>query len=143
MNGGIIKHSDAIKFIFAGNCVVTFINTLTSNRFTFKVKRHKTDNVYFISLLTNTDNYSFIGRIIDNTYVHGRNSTISIDSQSVKTFNYVIQCLRKDKLQDFIEIWHQGTCGKCGRKLTVPESISSGLGPECIKKLKKQLLELC
>lgn len=143
MNGGIIKHSDALKFIFAGNCVVTFLNTLTSNRFTFKVKKHKTDNVYFISLLTNTDNYTFIGRIIDNAYIHGKNSTISIDSQSVKTFNYVIQCLRKDKLQDFIEIWHQGTCGKCGRKLTVPESISSGLGPECIKKLKKQLLELC
>jgi hypothetical protein len=28
-------------------------------------------------------------------------------------------------------VWHEGRCGRCGRKLTVPESIESGFGPEC------------
>lgn len=31
-----------------------------------------------------------------------------------------------------VEFWHQGTCARCGRSLTVPESIASGLGPECL-----------
>lgn len=32
-----------------------------------------------------------------------------------------------------IEIWHEGVCGRCGRRLTVPSSIETGFGPECIK----------
>jgi hypothetical protein len=29
-------------------------------------------------------------------------------------------------------VHHEGRCGRCGRTLTVPESIESGFGPECI-----------
>jgi hypothetical protein len=35
---------------------------------------------------------------------------------------------------DKLEVWHEGRCGRCGRRLTVPESIESGLGPECATK---------
>lgn len=30
-----------------------------------------------------------------------------------------------------LEVWHEGRCGRCGRALTVPESIASGIGPVC------------
>jgi hypothetical protein len=50
----------------------------------------------------------------------------------------VLNKLKVGKLQDFVEVWHEGTCGKCGRALTVPSSIENGLGPECIKSLSKQ-----
>jgi hypothetical protein len=30
-------------------------------------------------------------------------------------------------------VWHEGSCARCGKKLTVPESIESGFGPECVK----------
>jgi len=30
-----------------------------------------------------------------------------------------------------LEIWHEGRCGRCNRKLTVPASIALGIGPEC------------
>jgi hypothetical protein len=33
------------------------------------------------------------------------------------------------------EVYHEGRCGRCNRKLTVPESIETGLGPECASKL--------
>lgn len=29
------------------------------------------------------------------------------------------------------EMWHEGVCGRCAHRLTVPESIESGLGPVC------------
>ena len=32
-----------------------------------------------------------------------------------------------------LEVWHEGRCGRCNRALTVPESIASGIGPECAK----------
>jgi hypothetical protein len=40
-----------------------------------------------------------------------------------------------DDLPESLEIWHEGSCLRCGRKLTVPESIESGYGPECIKSV--------
>jgi len=30
---------------------------------------------------------------------------------------------------------HEGKCGRCGRKLTVPLSIETGIGPECASKM--------
>jgi len=30
-----------------------------------------------------------------------------------------------------IEVWHEGSCCRCARRLTVPASIEMGLGPDC------------
>jgi hypothetical protein len=67
----------------------------------------------------------------------GKKSAISKDAQSVKVFEYVLNKLKTNTLPDFIEAWHEGKCGKCGRTLTVPSSILNGLGPECVKSLSK------
>jgi hypothetical protein len=34
-----------------------------------------------------------------------------------------------------VSIYHNGACGACGRKLTDPVSIATGLGPECTKRI--------
>lgn len=137
MNGHKLNNSDALKFIFAGKSLVTFLNTKTGNRFTFKVKQAKNSNLFFVSVLTNPETYSYIGTVTEGVYKHGRKSVITAEAQSVKTFQYVINKLRLNNLPDFVEVWHEGKCGKCGRTLTVPSSIASGLGPECIKSLSK------
>jgi Family of unknown function (DUF6011) len=36
-------------------------------------------------------------------------------------------------LPEGYRLHHEGRCGRCGRLLTVPESITSGYGPECVK----------
>jgi predicted metal-dependent hydrolase len=33
-------------------------------------------------------------------------------------------------------VHHEGKCGRCGRLLTVPSSIESGIGPECSKIMR-------
>lgn len=43
--------------------------------------------------------------------------------------------LSVDHLMEEAVWWHEGRCGRCGRRLTVPESIESGFGPECIKHI--------
>ena len=133
MIGGKLKHEDALKFILGGKSTFTFLNPKTENRFTFKVKKHKTDDVYFISALTGPDTYTFIGTILDKRYRHSHKSKISNGAQSVRVFEYILNKLQTNNLPDFIEIWHSGSCGRCGRKLTTPESIERGFGPECIK----------
>jgi hypothetical protein len=137
MNGHKLENSEALKFIFAGKSLVTFVNTQTGNRFTFKVKQAKDSNMFFVSVLTGPETYSYIGTVTQGNYKHGKKSHITKDAQSVKVFEYVLNKLKINNLPYFVEVWHEGKCGKCGRTLTVPSSIANGLGPECVKSLSK------
>ena len=128
---------EALKFMFAGKSIFTFINTKTGNRFTYKIKSNKDSNLFFVSVLTNPDNYSYIGTCIEGNYKHGKKSNISPEAQSVKVFQFMLNKLKSGDLPDFLEVWHEGFCGKCGRRLTVPSSILTGIGPECFKTLSK------
>ena len=137
MNGHKLNNSEALKFIFSGKSTVTFLNTDSGNRFTFKVKQAKDSNLFFVSLLNGPDKYSYIGTAIEGNFRHGKKSIISKDAQSVKVFDYVLNKLKLNTLPEIIEVWHEGSCGKCGRPLTVPSSILAGIGPSCAKKLSK------
>jgi hypothetical protein len=133
----ITETKEALKFMFAGKSIFTFVNTKTDNRFTYKIKQAKDSNLFFVSVLTNPETYTYIGTCIEGNYKHGKKSNISSDAQSVKVFEFMLNRLKSDNLPDFLEVWHEGFCGKCGRRLTVPSSILTGIGPECIKKLSK------
>lgn len=137
MKGNKLQHTKALDFILGGNSLFTFLNPKTQNRFTYKVKKHKTDDVFFVSVLTNPEIYQFIGTIKVKNFFHSKKSNISKNAQSVKVFDYVFSALNKNTLSEFIEIWHEGKCAKCGRTLTVPQSIESGFGPECSKRFKQ------
>ena len=85
----IIKKKEALKFIFAGKSIVTFLNTNTENRFTYKIKQAKNSNLFFVSVLTSPDVYSYIGICLEGNFKHGKKSNINPDSQSVKVFQYM------------------------------------------------------
>lgn len=137
MTGHSITHDKALQFIFGGKSIFTVKNTETDNRFTFKVNKHKTDDIFFVRVLTNPDCFEFIGSIKEDSFFkHSFKSRIKPNSQSVKVFDYIIKQLRKNTLPEIVEIWHEGKCGRCGRRLTVPESIDTGFGPECSKMIQ-------
>ena len=130
----IIKHDVALNFIFGGNSIFTCRNTKTGNRFTFKVTKHKKEDVYFVKVLTNPDVYEFIGSIRkESAYKHSPKSRISTEAQSVRVFDFLVNKLRTNTLPEFVEIWHEGRCAKCGKTLTDPESIKLGFGPFCLR----------
>lgn len=143
MQGHKLRHSDALDFIFAGNSLFTVLNTKTGNRFTFKVKKGNTE-IHFVRVLTNPEVYEFIGTCFDKKFKHSIKSRISAEAQSSIVFNWIINQLQSNKLPECIEIWHEGRCGKCGRVLTVPQSIEIGIGPDCIKRVndKKTLRKI-
>ena len=132
---------DIQKFMTAGNALFTLKNAETGNRFTFKIKRAKSDDgkprdFFFVSLLTGSDNYSnysYMGIINKFKFTLTAKSKIGKESISYKAFNWLWN--NRNAIPEKIEIWHEGRCGRCGRRLTVPESIESGFGPECINKI--------
>lgn len=130
-----LNTTDALIYLLGGNSISTFLNTNTNNRFTFRVNENIINNIHYVSVLVAPDVYKYIGYIKNQQFNHSKKSTISENSQSVKVFSYVFSKILDESLPEFIEIYHTGRCGKCGKRLTVPSSIHSGFGPECIKNL--------
>jgi len=139
MDKHILSHSESLAFITAGKSTFTVLNPNTMNRYTYFVKKAKKGDVTFVSVLTGPDNnthYSYIGIIKDGVFQLTDKSKFDFTSVSVKTFNYIFNRLKTNTLDSFIEILHEGKCGRCGKKLTTPDSIKSGYGPDCFKKMK-------
>jgi len=121
--------------ILAGKAIVTLANRHTGNRFTFQIAicEDKPD-LFFVSVLSGTDNvhdYHYLGCIRGACYAHGRKSRIAETAQSAQVFAWFWKHLQRLPLH--VEVWHEGRCLRCGRVLTVPASLATGLGPECIK----------
>lgn len=128
----------AIAYIQGGNATVTLRSAKTSTRFTYKVAEKDTDDgkhLLFVGLLRGADNesdYQFLGTIFPSgEFRHGKRSRIGMDAPSARAWAWAWEHLRHNELPQQLEVWHEGSCGRCGRKLTVPESVESGFGPEC------------
>lgn len=126
-------------FVFAGNATFTVRSEKTGTRFTFKVRQPKPETPHFVSLLSGPDNendFCFLGTLFaDGSYRHSIKSRVSETAPSAVAARWVVSRIAKGQPLTQCEIWHEGKCGRCGRKLTVPESIETGIGPECAKRL--------
>lgn len=128
------------NFIFGGNANFTIQSEKTGTHYTYKVKRSKKNSsVFFICISDDYVGYlRFKGEKI--YYNQGMNFEVSVRLQKqVKALLWVIA--NSDKLDGNVTVYHCGRCACCGRKLTDPESIERGFGPECFKRLYKK--ELC
>lgn len=136
----------ARRFLLGGNATVTVVSKRTGTRFTFKVREcgspsykenlaRGAESVHFVKVLTGPDNeadYGFLGTIFGGTaYRHGRKSRIAVSAPSAQAFAWFAGELLAGRLPEGVDVYHAGRCGRCGRKLTVPESITTGFGPEC------------
>ena len=132
----------ARAFLIGGNATVTLVSTKSGTRFTYRVRASDDGEVFFVSLLSGPDNegdYSYLGRIARGVFWAGRKvpkpGDVGPDAPSSKAFAWVWRLLMQDSLPDAVEVWHEGRCVRCNRKLTVPSSIASGFGPECAGKV--------
>jgi hypothetical protein len=126
----------AVAFILAGRARVTLVSRKTGTRFTYRVSgAGETNPIRFVGLLNGGNNetdFTFLGTIFDRkAYRHGTKSKVSRLAPSAMAFAWAFGKLAKGELPEELEVWHEGRCGKCGRALTVPESIASGIGPVC------------
>lgn len=137
----ITSPQHALTFLLAGNAYATLVSERTNERFTFRVVKadkkpgDTREPPHFVSVLTSPDVYTYMGVIFGGkVYSHGRKSKITSDAPSAKAFAWFWKNLSSGYISPACQLWHEGRCGRCGRRLTVPESIDTGMGPECAKK---------
>ncbi len=134
------------NFILAGKAIFTVSNG-KGEHYTFKVKHKEGSNQYapawFVSLLTGPNNeadYTYLGMLDAETgeVRLTKASKYNNDSTPVKVVRWAFNLTWNNKsFPDGYAVDHCGYCGRCGRTLTVPSSIESGFGPECVKIMCK------
>lgn len=131
-------------FVTAGKAIFTVSNA-QGEHYTYKVT-HKEANgnnreAWFASVLTGPDNtadYTYLGMVdpADGNVRLTKSSRYTDDSQPVRVVRWALRLVWNQKNPpEGYAVQHNGRCGRCGRLLTVPESIDTGIGPECAKRI--------
>ena len=139
-----------LRFILAGNATFTLRSRRTGTRFTYKVsKAEDKQDFWFVNMLTgpdNTKNYTYLGNISANrpekvaqygshSFWHDRKKRIHPNAPGAIAFGWAFKRFAAGAAMPDMDMFFAGSCGRCGRALTVPESITAGFGPECISKV--------
>ena len=139
-----INSAKSVKaYILAGGGKFTLVSRHTGKRFTYRLHTPKNTDEYnppiLVSVLTgpsNTHHFSYLGCIWTGKFRHGKKSRISEKAPSSRAIAWFLRKISDGALAH-AEFWHEGKCGRCGKALTVPESIESGLGPSCRLKVER------
>jgi hypothetical protein len=128
-------------FMLAGNATLTLQNAISGDHRTFRVRRSDDGKTWFVSFMSGSDNetgFSYMGIMKKDfggvSYRLTAKSNYGDDSTVQKTWRWFLAHLSRGNIPANLAVYHAGRCCKCGRKLTVPSSIESGIGPECAKR---------
>lgn len=106
----------------------------------FKQGGDKFPDAYFVSLMTGMDNessYSYLGMLNPETGIVRTTAKSCLGSGDlvVRLLNRAMAVIWAGDANPLtnagFNVCHAGKCGRCGRKLTNPESLATGIGPEC------------
>jgi hypothetical protein len=141
-----IRDVEAVRaFAFAGNARFTLVSERTATRFTYQLKRPREDGSrerfpFFVKVLTgpcNTEDYGFAGTVWSDArdrIAPSARAKIGGGAPSIVALRWFLSRLALGDISG-VEFWHEGRCGRCGRTLTVPDSIERGIGPECAGRM--------
>jgi hypothetical protein len=156
MQGQLAFPGEIRRYILGGNSTFTLVSKKSGQRFTYKVQSgtkagadhwttgNQDRSIFFVRLLTGPDNsndFQYLGLMrptIDGglKFSHSAKSHAKPGSPSFDAFAYVWNMIEFGAhFPSGVEFWHEGSCCMCGRKLTVPESVADGIGPECKGKI--------
>jgi len=135
--------SSIVRFLKSGKATFTIKDTKNDKAWTYRARKMKDKEDGFFIHLKIDGKFSYIGMLWINTkngidqlkVVYGKEkSAVLISDSGYQTISAVIYCISNKYTLSFNEFWHDGNCGRCGRTLTNPDSLATGIGPECIKK---------
>ena len=137
---GLLAPGARKAYCLAGHAIFTARSLSTGQRFTYKVvKADGPGELWFVRLLSGPDNegdYQYVG-VVKRHWQAGHlefaltgKSRAGREAPSVRAISWLVRNWEDARA----EVWHEGSCGRCGRRLTVPESIASGIGPTCATK---------
>lgn len=123
--------SQFISYITAGRAVVTLQSLKTGDHITVKFCRRRGEPQVFSLMQKEETGVEYKGAFVMPHY----SLRMTQGTKLHRALSYLFLFIRrKGHLPEQMKIFHEGTCGVCGRALTNPESIATGIGPHCAGK---------
>ena len=140
---------DAREYTLAGKATITLTSQKTQAHYTYRIRSSKDGHCSFVQVLVGPDNttdYQYLGIIPQDRYGAPQffrctqksrfyKVDLAAEAPCLKAFRYYWDHVLANRLPANLEVRHEGSCGRCGRVLTTPESIDRGIGPECWEKM--------
>lgn len=136
----------AVKaFLLAGNATFTIDNG-SGRHLTFNIGKGKDPEPggryrtapYFASVHAGSDTYNYMGMLDQRTgkLRQTKGSKVGERSQAWIVLSWALRRIWSGKLLPApARLMHAGNCGRCGRQLTDPVSIATGIGPDCAEQM--------
>lgn len=133
------------ELFFAGNSTLTFRNNETQSHMTVRVKQAKDKQdrkkklpIFFVSvslLDDKTTGFVFSGTFFTDTMTLKLSKHAPSDSRLGKVMTWLFRTVQNPQIlrDKNVSLLHEGRCCRCSLPLTHPESINTGLGPDCLK----------
>lgn len=141
------RKKDAQEYITAGNATFTVKSSKWQKYYTYKFVHKKNDKCkerYMIYLLygpDNTANYRYFGLFYADTQTLRLSENTYTDPAVMLRAFIKILYTESQVWPTTCHFYKSGKCACCGRKLTTPESIERGIGPECYEKLNSHNID--
>lgn len=142
------------SYVTGGNAIFTLVSPKTGRRYTYKMIRANTDSPqYEIRLLCGESTermqcWHFIGRFYDELpltanypriwfksygWCYDPGHWITVSDGLLYSDQAIAWLLLRtsEYLKKGCQFWMSDRCARCGRLLTVPDSIKTGFGPKC------------
>lgn len=138
-----LSASNVLSFVTAPRpgrrlgCTMTVVNDATGGRVTVRFRKPMGYEKVLVDVMVSSDNeegFAFVGTL-NGTNLNLSPKCSAPNEKAVfakKVLDWTLNAAVKGDLKT-VRCLHEGVCARCGRKLTVPSSIDSGLGPECAK----------
>jgi hypothetical protein len=133
---------DHIKtFITGGKAILTLQSVNTGAHKTFKVTKSKNGDNFFVGALIGPNNltdYLYIGYIRK-----GQDGRLWLNAgkkgkptrPDYRGLDILLRSVNQGAIHPGLTVHHEGRCCRCGRVLTTPESVQTGIGPICAEKV--------
>lgn len=129
-----------LTFMSAGNAIFTIKSVRTGEHFTYKIRFAPQGLAKLAYLAVGHDEWMYVGVFTDAREWSPtgqpaglrltKGSHFTDTAPSVRALRWFLEHVDSP----LVEFRHAGFCGRCGRLLTHPDSIDSGMGPECSRR---------
>lgn len=129
-------------YILSGHATFTVANP-NGRHFTYRVREFHGSHLVWVLAGPRNDcdrDYAYVGKVAEGagvfpTITLTTRSRYTEDALCLKVARWALRVIWSgEALPPGYSIEHDGRCRRCGRKLTTPESIARGLGPECAEQ---------
>ncbi len=123
-------------YITGGQAILTDHILKTYMHSTYRIKATDEKKSAFYVSVCYGDSYLYLGILKKGNVAFGffqtKGSKVSKEAPSFRGFDFIVQnYLNEDRPHPKLRLSHSGRCACCGRQLTEPESLRTGIGPVC------------